>query len=89
MVTGESCSALVEHFDGRLEIVRWMKVRAFDPLTREFAPSRPNDQRALIRFMFDNVMKIAIVTDAWLPQTNAWSAPCWRSNASWRVWAIR
>jgi len=31
----ESCSALVEHFDGRLEIIRWMQVRAFDPLTRQ------------------------------------------------------
>jgi len=31
----ESCSALVEHFDGRLEIVMWTAVRAFDPLTRQ------------------------------------------------------
>ena len=30
----ESCSALVEHFDGRLEIIRWMQVRELDPLTR-------------------------------------------------------
>lgn len=29
----ESCTALVEHFDGRLEILHWMKLRAFDPLT--------------------------------------------------------
>jgi UDP-2,3-diacylglucosamine pyrophosphatase LpxH len=28
----ESCSALVEHFDGRLEILHWMKLRDFDPL---------------------------------------------------------
>lgn len=34
----ESCSALVEHFDGRLEIMRWMQVRAFDPLTRTPLP---------------------------------------------------
>ncbi len=27
----ESCSALVEHFDGRLEILHWMTLRAFDP----------------------------------------------------------
>jgi UDP-2,3-diacylglucosamine pyrophosphatase LpxH len=33
----ESCSALVEHFDGRLEILHWMKLRAFDPLTRQTA----------------------------------------------------
>jgi UDP-2,3-diacylglucosamine pyrophosphatase LpxH len=30
----ESCSALVEHFDGRLEILHWMKLRGFDPLRR-------------------------------------------------------
>jgi UDP-2,3-diacylglucosamine pyrophosphatase LpxH len=28
----ESCSALVEHFDGRLEIVHWMEMHALDPL---------------------------------------------------------
>jgi UDP-2,3-diacylglucosamine pyrophosphatase LpxH len=27
----ESCSALVEHFDGRLEILHWMELRDFDP----------------------------------------------------------
>jgi hypothetical protein len=30
----ESCTALVEHLDGRLEIVHWMEQRQFDPLTR-------------------------------------------------------
>jgi UDP-2,3-diacylglucosamine pyrophosphatase LpxH len=29
----ESCTALVEHFDGRLEIVHWLETRALDPLT--------------------------------------------------------
>ena len=29
----ESCTALVEHFDGRLEIVHWLDARALDPLT--------------------------------------------------------
>jgi UDP-2,3-diacylglucosamine pyrophosphatase LpxH len=28
----ESCTALVEHFDGSLEIIRWMEVRDLDPL---------------------------------------------------------
>ncbi|MCC7275063.1 MAG: UDP-2,3-diacylglucosamine diphosphatase [Alphaproteobacteria bacterium] len=28
----ESCTALVEHFDGRLEILDWMGVRALDPM---------------------------------------------------------
>jgi hypothetical protein len=31
----ESCTALVEHFDGSLEIVRWMEVCDLDPLARE------------------------------------------------------
>jgi UDP-2,3-diacylglucosamine pyrophosphatase LpxH len=35
----ESCTALVEHFDGQLEIVEWAKVRAFDPLSRALAPA--------------------------------------------------
>jgi UDP-2,3-diacylglucosamine pyrophosphatase LpxH len=28
----ESCTALVEHWDGRLEIVNWIELRALDPL---------------------------------------------------------
>jgi len=28
----ESCTALVEHFDGRLEIIHWMELRALDPM---------------------------------------------------------
>jgi UDP-2,3-diacylglucosamine pyrophosphatase LpxH len=31
----ESCTALVEHYDGRLEIIRWMDRRVFDPLQPE------------------------------------------------------
>ena len=34
----ESCSALVEHLDGRLEIIHWMEQRGFDPLTRRRMP---------------------------------------------------
>ena len=30
----ESCSALVEHMDGQLEIIHWMAERSYDPLTR-------------------------------------------------------
>jgi UDP-2,3-diacylglucosamine pyrophosphatase LpxH len=29
----ESCTALVEHHDGRLEIIEWAHLRGFDPLT--------------------------------------------------------
>jgi UDP-2,3-diacylglucosamine pyrophosphatase LpxH len=31
----ESCTALVEHFDGRLEILHWMALRALDPFAPE------------------------------------------------------
>jgi UDP-2,3-diacylglucosamine pyrophosphatase LpxH len=31
----ESCTALVEHFDGRLEIVAWTETREFDLLNPE------------------------------------------------------
>jgi UDP-2,3-diacylglucosamine pyrophosphatase LpxH len=34
----ESCTALVEHFDGRLEIVRWIELRALDPLDETLVP---------------------------------------------------
>ena len=36
----ESCSALVEHMDGRMELVHWAERRQFDPLTvkRRMAP---------------------------------------------------
>ncbi len=34
----ESCTALVEHLDGRLEIIHWMEQRGFDPLTRSVKP---------------------------------------------------
>jgi UDP-2,3-diacylglucosamine pyrophosphatase LpxH len=33
----ESCTALVEHLDGRLEIINWVELRALDPLH----PQRP------------------------------------------------
>jgi UDP-2,3-diacylglucosamine pyrophosphatase LpxH len=41
----ESCTALVEHFDGRLEILHWTSLRTLDPLAattvrgRELAPA--------------------------------------------------
>jgi UDP-2,3-diacylglucosamine pyrophosphatase LpxH len=35
----ESCTALVEHMDGKLEIVEWAVVRAFDKLARKSAPA--------------------------------------------------
>jgi len=29
----ESCTALVEHFDGRLEVIDWIELWSLDPLT--------------------------------------------------------
>jgi len=34
----ESCSALVEHFDGSLEIIRWAELRALDPMSPALRP---------------------------------------------------
>ncbi len=34
----ESCTALVEHFDGRLEIIRWAELNALDPLNPVLLP---------------------------------------------------
>jgi UDP-2,3-diacylglucosamine pyrophosphatase LpxH len=42
----ESCSALVEHVDGRLEIVHWMTERGFDPLTRRIVPELETEAAA-------------------------------------------
>ncbi len=39
----ESCTAVVEHFDGRMEIVVWPYVRATTPLPREAPLSLPLD----------------------------------------------
>jgi UDP-2,3-diacylglucosamine pyrophosphatase LpxH len=36
----ESCTALVEHFDGRLEILHWMQLQALDPLAPTARPDR-------------------------------------------------
>jgi hypothetical protein len=35
----ESCTALVEHFNGSLEIIRWMEIRSLDPLAGLARPS--------------------------------------------------
>jgi len=46
----ESCTALVEHFDGRLEIVEWARLRAFDMLTATArAKSKPRREPVTAR----------------------------------------
>ncbi|MDB5411614.1 MAG: UDP-2,3-diacylglucosamine hydrolase [Rhodospirillales bacterium] len=43
----ESCTALVEHWDGRLEIIDWIELRALDPLHPDWgmADSPDEDER--------------------------------------------
>ena len=41
----ESCTALVEHLDGRLEIVPWIELRGFDPLHSRDPVPRPVPER--------------------------------------------
>jgi UDP-2,3-diacylglucosamine pyrophosphatase LpxH len=44
----ESCSALVEHWDGRLELLHWARQRQFDPLTlRRPVAARAPDEAAI------------------------------------------
>ncbi len=58
----ESCTALVEHFDGSLEIVRWMDVRRI---------RRAGDRPALpVRGRGGGRLRIVLTTDAWAPQVN-------------------
>jgi UDP-2,3-diacylglucosamine pyrophosphatase LpxH len=44
----ESCTALVEHFDGRLEIIDWIAERGLDPLTPEDVDTADEDIDALV-----------------------------------------
>ncbi|MET4805488.1 UDP-2,3-diacylglucosamine pyrophosphatase LpxH [Limibacillus sp. MBR-115] len=43
----ESCTALVEHHDGRLEIIAWAEQRNFSMLERRVDPSTPDDDTEL------------------------------------------
>jgi hypothetical protein len=42
----ESCTALVEHFDGRLELIDWIDRWALDPLTERIAVPEDFDAEA-------------------------------------------
>jgi UDP-2,3-diacylglucosamine pyrophosphatase LpxH len=44
----ESCTALVEHFDGRLEIIDWIAARRLDPLLPHFVEPEEEDADALV-----------------------------------------
>ena len=56
----ESCTALVEHADGRMEIVDWAEhKRSLGTFAGE-TPAASNRRR----------VKIALATDAWHPQVN-------------------
>jgi hypothetical protein len=43
----ESCTALVEHFEGRLELVSWIVQRSFDPLGIEMASGFEQEEDVL------------------------------------------
>ncbi len=49
----ESCSALVEHYDGRLEILHWMELRALDPLEAPPSKKPKKKQPELVTAMVD------------------------------------
>jgi hypothetical protein len=42
----ESCTALVEHFDGRLEILEWAATRSFSMLTPGLTPHLTDEAEA-------------------------------------------
>ena len=42
----ESCTALVEHFDGRLELINWIDQWALDPLTGRITVPDDSDAEA-------------------------------------------
>jgi hypothetical protein len=47
----ESCTAVVEHFDGRLEILDWSRLRGWSPLERRAAsPSVPEAPEPVAAF---------------------------------------
>ena len=56
----ESCSALVEHFDGRLELLHWAEFRAAAPGPGTGGPAGG----------WQRGVRIALASDAWMPQTN-------------------
>ncbi len=62
----ESCTALVEHMDGRLEIIEWAANRNFSML----APHVTDESKSTTSPREARSMRLALVTDAWAPQTN-------------------
>jgi UDP-2,3-diacylglucosamine pyrophosphatase LpxH len=40
----ESCTALVEHFNGQLEVIHWAEIRAFDMLAERTAKAEDEDE---------------------------------------------
>ena len=70
----ESCTALVEHADGRLEILEWASLRSFSMLSLATAT---------------RLMRIVIVTDAWQPQVNGVVRTLMRTVEELSRWAMR
>ena len=58
----ESCTAVVEHYDGAFELIRWTEVSGRRPATKP--------RRALDVAREGGLMRLLIATDAWRPQIN-------------------
>ena len=68
----ESCSLVVEHYDGRLEVLRWkdplqVAARVEDDASFERGSARCGSRRGASGSC---LMRILIATDAWRPQVN-------------------
>ena len=61
----ESCSLVVEHDDGRLEVLRWPK-----PCARRSAVAQGAAGAEPTRRRRSGLMRILVATDAWRPQVN-------------------
>ena len=88
----ESCTALVEHLDGKLEIVRWMeRARSIRCARRARTRSEPDARPELEPALADAVraLRIALVTDAWPPQVNGVVRTLAMLVHELRRWAMR
>ena len=71
-ISSKSCSLVVEHDDGRLEIVRWSKTspRRGASATRRRGWPRRSNRNLRGGGSGGGLMRILVATDAWRPQIN-------------------
>ena len=85
----ESCTALVEHADGRLEIINWAETQAFDFFT---ALARPDDTPADGPGQLPEKETACASSSSRMPgsrRSTAWFARWTRSATSWNAGATR